>query len=90
MPETVTIEGTVTPCVELKRFERATVVMDEHIGNLVRNGHVRIVARHGDPEAELAALADEDITLAPDPGAQVPQPQVGNLPAGDTEASVAP
>jgi hypothetical protein len=61
MAETVTIEGTITPCAELKRFERATVTFDEHVANLVRNGFVRIVARHGDPEAELAALLDEEV-----------------------------
>jgi hypothetical protein len=67
MPEIVTIEGTVTPCVELGRFERKTVEMDDHVRKLVTRGYVRIVARHGDPEAELAALADEDVVLAPDP-----------------------
>lgn len=64
MAETVTIEGTVTPCVELKRFERATVEMDDHVRALIQRGFVRIVARHGDPEAELAALADESAVLA--------------------------
>jgi hypothetical protein len=67
MPEIVTIEGTVTPCSELGRFERKTVEMNDHVGRLVTRGFVRIVARHGDPDAELAALADEAVTLAPDP-----------------------
>jgi hypothetical protein len=70
MPETVTIEGTVTPCVELKRFERATVPMDDHVRQLVTKGFVRIVARHGDPEAELAALVDE-LDNEPEPVAGV-------------------
>jgi hypothetical protein len=56
MAEVVTIEGTVTPCVELPRFERKTVELDDHTRRLITRGYVVIVARHGDPEAELAAL----------------------------------
>jgi hypothetical protein len=94
MPEIVTIEGTVTPCVELPRFKRKTVELDEHTRRLITKGFVVIVARHGDPEAELAALdaqaeQPEQVTpvevLAPTPApAAVPEPTPAGVPAAET------
>jgi hypothetical protein len=89
MPEIVTIEGTVTPCVELGRFKRKTVELDEHTRRLITKGFVVIVARHGDPEAELAALDAQAETpvevLAPTPApAAVPEPTPTGVPAAET------
>ena len=83
MPEIVTIEGTVTPCVELPRFERKTVELDTHVRRLITKGFVVIVARHGDPEAELAALDAQAEQPEPEPHI-VPEPTPAAVPAQET------
>src|SRR5512139_2564288 len=52
----VTIRGTTTPCVELKRGEERTVVFSDHVQRLINGGFVEVVSWHdsySEPEPEL-------------------------------------
>lgn len=51
----VTIEGSTTPCVELRRGERRTVQYSDYVQRLVNNGYVTILEWHDDDEASLTA-----------------------------------
>lgn len=78
----VTIEGTVTPSVELARGERRTVEYTEHVGRLVRLGAVRIVDRPAPAPAPAAVPASEPletVALEPDPSVD----EHGDGPDGD-------
>lgn len=60
----VTIEGSVTPCVELARGEQRTVPLTDRIQRLIDFGYVVVVGRSEEPEAnspgvEYEPTADE-------------------------------
>jgi hypothetical protein len=76
MAETVTIEGSQTPSVELKRGHRRTVRMTPRIQRLVDKGFVIVVSRSGGeydltPEetadADAQDAADDESTSSPVP-----------------------
>jgi hypothetical protein len=69
MAELVTVEGSIHPSVYLARGERKIVELTAggkpDWAKLAREGFVTIVARHGDPQADLAAAKQ---TAKPAPG----------------------
>lgn len=69
MARHVTIEGSLTPCVELPTGEQKTVTWTPRIDSLVEKGFIVIVADSGEtpaqdapePEAEVEDDEDDDI-----------------------------
>jgi len=83
MADTVVIEGTLTPCDELRRGERKTVAMSDRIERLVAGGFVTIVERHRDPDEPTAVVVEQTPEPAPEPAD--PEPVTGP-PAGNARA----
>lgn len=60
MAHRVTIQGSITPCVELARGEVRTVTVTDHIRMGVRNGYWNVIDGSLDePEPEASTEPDE-------------------------------
>lgn len=64
MTDKVTIEGSLTPCVELPRGERRTVALTPHVERLIKRGFVVVV-----DDNPIPPLTDADFEDAPEPEA---------------------
>lgn len=60
MAQLVTIEGSVTPCSELPRGERRTVVYSDRVKGLVRKGFVVVVSGPRDVSADNTGVTLND------------------------------
>lgn len=58
----VTLRGTTTPCVELKRGEERTVIFTDHVQRLITGGFVEVVAWHDNSQYD-EPVEEEPLTV---------------------------